>query len=135
MRFPVEAVPDGHPFAPHHLTWAVLLLLVAVWVVSDNFPHREPLLAGVGGVLALFAFLFIWPFYPQPGATLTLFGVLVALVGVLLPGGVWASYPVGWRGLALLAVLVALDDAVSHAFGIWTPVDWAWRAYLLPVLV
>ncbi|CQH55248.1 uncharacterized protein HHUB_2206 [Halobacterium hubeiense] len=38
----------------------------------------------------------------------------------------WAVYPWYWRGVALVGGLVALDDAVSHAFGIWTPLDAGW---------
>lgn len=73
--FPVESVPDGAIFAPHHF-----------WI-------------GVG--VAVFAFGFVWRVYPVTGA-----------VGSLL-------------GLA-----IALDDALSHAFGVWTPLDWVWTAHL-----
>lgn len=55
----------------------------------------------IGLSMALFGFMFVWRLYPRAGATLTLLGVLVAA-----------------------------DDAVSHAFGVWTPLDALWRVYL-----
>lgn len=134
MTFPAERVPDGAVFAPHHLTWGALVALLVVLVVADNYARREPVAALVGLTLALFGFLFVWPFYPATGAAMTLAGVTLALVGVCFPGGIWAAYPLQCRLLALLGVLVALDDAVSHTFGVWTPVDWVWGAYVYPVL-
>jgi len=132
--FPHEGVPDGAVFGPHHLYIGVATLLLAVWVVSNNLPHREPLLAAVGALTALFAFATIWPYYHGTGAALALTGLLVALVGVCWPGGVWAVYPLRWRLVALMGVLVAFDDVIEHAFGMWTPLDAAFGevAYLLP---
>lgn len=49
-------------------------------------------------------------------------------MALLRPSLWWTQYPALTHALALLFVLVALDDAVSHAFGAWTPVDAAWRA-------
>ncbi|MGB9987325.1 hypothetical protein [Salarchaeum japonicum] len=134
MTFPAEHVPDGAVFAPHHLTWGVLVVVFAAWIVSDNYPRREPLFAMAGAGLALFAFLFVWRFYPAAGAALALTGVTMTFAGILYPGGVWAAYPLRWRVLAFVGAVVALDDAVSHAFGVWTPVDAAWRAFLIPVI-
>lgn len=60
--------------------------------------------AYVGILLTGFAFLFIWPRYPTTGAA-----------------------------LSLLGTLILADDVISHAFGVWTPIDWAWgkvRPYL-----
>lgn len=73
--FPVERVPDGAIFAPHHF-----------WL-------------GVG--IAVFAFGLCWRYYPVTGATGTLVGLSIAL-----------------------------DDAVSHAFGVTTPLDWFWTVHL-----
>ena len=126
MSWPAEAVPDGAAFAPHHLTWGALIALLVVFVVADDYARREPLFALVGLTLALFGFLFVWPYYPVTGAALTLAGVTCALGGVLWPGGIWAAYPLRWRLVAVLGVLVALDDAVSHTFGVWTPLDGIW---------
>jgi hypothetical protein len=134
VTFPAEAVPDGHVFAPHHLTWGALLAGLVVFVVADNYRHREPLAALFGVVLALFGFLTVWKFYPATGALLTLGGCALVLAGVCWPGGIWTSYPLRWRVLAFLAGCVALDDAVSHAFGVWTPVDWLWTAHVAPLL-
>lgn len=119
MTFPAEGVPDGAVFAPHHLITGLL----AVWVVADNYPRREPLLAIVGAVFALVGFLLVWRWYPGTGAAMTLAGIVLVPTGVCWPGGMWAAYPVRWRLVALLGALTALDDAASHAFGVWTPLD------------
>jgi hypothetical protein len=58
-----------------------------------------------GLLVAAFAFSLVWPHYPKTGATGTILGVLIAL-----------------------------DDALSHALGIWTPLDWIWEAYLSGVV-
>jgi len=133
-RFPHESVPDGAVFGPHHLYVGVIVLGFAVWVVSDNYPRREPLLAAAGALLALFAFATVWPYYHGTGAALALAGLLVALIGVLWPGGVWTAYPLRWRLVAFLGVSIAADDIVEHAFGIWTPLDAVFNevAHLLP---
>jgi hypothetical protein len=55
-------------------------------------------------------------------------------VGLLVAGFsfalVWRFYPVTGALGTLLGVLVALDDAVSHAFGVWTPLDWVWTVHV-----
>lgn len=55
----------------------------------------------IGVGVALFAFVCVWPYYPAAGALLTLVGMAVGL-----------------------------DDVLSHAFGIWTPLDWVWQVWL-----
>lgn len=52
----------------------------------------------IGVALTYFAFKYVWPRYPRLGASLTFVGIGIAL-----------------------------DDAVSHAFGVWTPLDWGWK--------
>ena len=79
MTFPAEKEPDGDVMAPHHF-----------WI-------------GIG--LAVFGFLFTWPYYPETGATITLVGTLLIV-----------------------------DDVISHVFGVWTPADWLWKKYLYPKL-
>jgi len=134
VTFPAESVPDGAVFGPHHLYVGLLVLLFAVFVVADDYRQREPLVAIVGAVLALFAFATVWPFYHVTGALLTLAGLLVVLIGILWPGGMWSGYPLKWRLVAFAGVLIAADDAVSHAFGVWTPLDAGWGQvyHLLP---
>ncbi|MDH5019024.1 hypothetical protein [Halobacterium rubrum] len=134
MTFPAESVPDGVIGAPHHLYIGVLVLAVAILVVADDYAQREPLLALTGTLTALFAFATVWPYYHATGALLTLAGLLVALVGVVWPGGMWSGYPLVWRLVAFVGVLVGLDDAVSHAFGIWTPLDAVWKTGIYPAL-
>jgi len=132
--FPHEAVPDGDVGGPHHLYIGVTVVVFAAWVVSDNLPHREPLVAAAGALLALFAFATIWPYYHGTGAVLALAGLMVAVIGVCWPGGMWAGYPLWWRLVAFVGVYIAADDVVEHAFGIWTPLDAGFNAvaHLLP---
>ncbi|MFW5896346.1 MAG: hypothetical protein ACOCUA_03080 [archaeon] len=136
MTFPHEAVPDGAIFAPHHYTYGALLAILAVFIVWDNYRDREPLLAAVGLGMGLFGFLSVWPYYPPAGAILALTGPLVAIAAVvagsfgLAVGDVWDDYPRRERVAVVLFSLVALDDALEHAFGVWTPLDALWASGL-----
>jgi hypothetical protein len=78
-RFPAEDEPDGDVLAPHHFY--------------------------VGALLAWFGFMFVWPYYPEAGAAMTIVGTLVLI-----------------------------DDVVSHAFGVWTPLDAVWKRVLWPIV-
>lgn len=127
MTWPAEAIPDGHVIAGHHLYVGLFVLGFAIWVVADDYAHREPLLAAVGAAFALFGFLVVWKWYPGTGAAMTLAGVTVAFAGVLWPGGMWSGYQFRWRPVAFVGVCIAVDDAVSHAFGWWTPLDAGWQ--------
>jgi len=134
VSFPHEAVPDSAIFGPHHLYVGVLVVLAVVWVVSDNYPHREPLLAAVGALVALFAFATVWPYYPPVGALGALAGLTLAAVGILWPGGIWGAYPLRARGLAVVGVAVALDDVIEHAFPVATPLDVLFARVIYPVI-
>lgn len=81
------------------------------------------MLAAVGNPLALVEFGLTWRWYPGTGAAMTLAGVTLVLAAVLWPGGIWADYPLRARLVAVVGALVAADDAVSHALGVWTPLD------------
>jgi len=134
MTFPHEAVPDGAVFGPHHLYVGLAVLALAVLVVWDNQPRREPLLTFTGGALALFGFMYVWQYYPPVGALMTLAGLTLALAGVTWPGGMWHGYPLRWRAVALLGVAIAADDIVEHTFGVWTPLDALFRVVVVPVI-
>lgn len=141
MTFPAEPVPDNALTAPHHFLWSLYLALLATAVVWDDWAHREPFLTTLFIVLALFAWFQVWRWYPAAGATLVLVSLAAAILSVLLAiSGVelvfngWAAYPLKWRVFVLLMLLVSLDDAVSHAFGVWTPLDAIWNRYLVPHL-
>lgn len=133
MSFPADAVPDGAIFAPHHLTYALLAALLVAAVVWDDFRHIEPIGVAVGAGIALFGFLFVWAYYPVVGASMTLLGTTLALAAVVF-SPVWDHYPLRYRVLMAFLILLALDDAISHAFGVWTPADWLWKEYLFGVM-
>ena len=130
-EFPNESVPDGAVFGPHHAYIGVLLALLAMAVVWDNAPQKEPLATAAALLGATFAFATVWPFYSTTGALLALAGIMVAIVALFaLP--FWNSYAwFGPRGLAILGALIALDDVLEHAFGVPTPLDWLWKAHIV----
>jgi len=134
MAFPAEPVPDGHILGPHHLYIGVGVMVLVAAVVWDNYPQREPVLYAAAGLAALFAFQYVWPFYPATGAALSLAALLAALSAPLLPGWFWSNVTLPVRLAAVLAVVVALDDVVSHALGVWTPLDALWKAAIYPVV-
>ena len=56
-------------------------------------------------------------------------GLAIAFFGFV---SVWAYYPRLGAIMALLGLAIAADDAVSHAFGVWTPLDWLWNNHIRP---
>ena len=66
----------------------------------------------------------------------SLFTGNVAAISALAVRVVWT--PDRWRIAPLLVALVlavvALDDVLQHAFGWGTPLDWAWKNHLRPLL-
>jgi hypothetical protein len=82
--------------------------------MSDQFPHDTepdgdvslPHHFWIGIALSVFSFWSVWPAYPAVGAVGTLLGLLVAL-----------------------------DDAVEHAFGIPTPLDQLWNRWLRDMVI
>lgn len=132
--FPAETVPDGAAWAPHHLTWGVAFALLACLVVWDNYRDVEPIYSAAALAVTAFAFLFVWPFYAEAGAALTLVGLTVAIGALLTPSLPWTHYPTAPHAVCLALTLVAVDDALSHAFGVWTPIDHVWSVAVYPLL-
>lgn len=138
--FPYHAVPDGAILAPHHLYIGAVLALLAAATVWDHKPREDPVAVTAGLLAALFGFLVTWPVWPVTGAALTLAGLAFALGAVFLAPFWHGRYPwlsgyrPGARSVVLLGILLALDDAVQHAFGWATPLDWFWKAALAPLL-
>lgn len=123
--FPVEAIPDGHVGAPHHAYTGLLGLLFACAVVWDDYRKREPLAATWGALVAFFGFALVWRWYPFLGASMFGIGLFASLVGVWRWSGVYSRR---WQAVAVVCWLVALDDWLSHSFGVWTPLDAFWGA-------
>lgn len=130
--FPAEPVPDGAVMAPHHFTYAVYAACLLSLVVWDDYRDREPLVV-VGSLAAAYVgFVHVWKWYPVTGAALVLIGLAGASGGLLRPA--WSEWDPRVRIGVAICVLIAWDDAISHAFGVWTPLDAFWKAYLLPVI-
>ena len=134
VNFPVEVVPDGHVMGPHHLYLGVGAMLYVAALVWDNYARREPVVFAAAALAALFAFQYVWPFYPEAGAGLSLLALLVGLLAPVVRMGYWSDVCLALRVAAVVAVMVVLDDVVSHAFGVWTPLDWFWSVALYPVV-
>ena len=125
--FPVESVPDGHTLAPHHFTWGALLTFWVVTYAWDRFTDREPLVVTLGLSAGLFSFIMLWRFYAIAGAVGTVVGTLIATAG-LIRFRKYATRPAFWA--AAFGVFAMWDDWFSHALGIWTPLDWLFKAYV-----
>ena len=143
MTIPVESIPDGAVFAPHHFHYAVLAALLVAAVVWDNYREREPVLLVAGLFTAEFGFTLTWPHYPVTGAALAVGGTLAATVPLAHALGVVVGRRLGrewsrpyWAEFPLLAVvvfallLVAWDDLLNHAFGLSTPLDSIWKHHI-----
>lgn len=127
MSFPAEAVPDGSILAPHHYQYALLAVLFLTAYGWDRFTDREPWALALGSLIGLWAFTQVWPFYPLIGALMAFLGPLIASVALIR----WRAYherPVFWLAIGFL--LLAWDDWLSHAFGVWTPADALFHALL-----
>lgn len=133
MTYPVEPVPDGAIFAPHHLYVGVLLALLAAATAWDIYPRREPVVVAGGLLAALFGFALTWPYYPVTGATLSLAGLCAALLAALFRTRYWSDVPTVARVVVVLGVYIALDDAADHALPITTPLEYVGR-WLLPLI-
>lgn len=120
--FPHEAVPDGELGVLHHLYIGGFIILFVCWVVGDDYKKREPVVTASGAIIALTFFGLWWEHYPVSGAVLSGIGVIISGIGVMRPA--WSKYwPLRWRIIAVLGVLIMLDDWVSHALGLPTLLD------------
>lgn len=64
------------------------------------------------------------PHHLYIGLAITLFGFMFA----------WANYPKLGASITAAGIAIQADDYVSHAFGIWTPLDAVWEQWLRPVI-
>lgn len=125
--FPHEAVPDGAIFANHHYYIGLFVAALAVASVWDD-QRWDPLAVASGLLVGLFGFALTWKYHPVTGATLALAGPTISTLAL-------AARPY-WRrrrsraAWVLLGLLITLDDAIEHAFGVWTPLDALWVQYL-----
>lgn len=131
--FPHEAVPDGAVFAPHHLYIGVLAALLGLAMMWDD-RTADPWACAASILAALFGFALVWPHYATAGAALSVGGLTAALLAPAARRGYWSEVN-GTHFVAYLSgVLIALDDVAEHAFGVWTPLDHVWSAWLFDVV-
>ncbi|MFB6073512.1 MAG: hypothetical protein ABEJ89_00710 [Haloarculaceae archaeon] len=140
MSFPYHTVPDGSVALSHHFTWGLLLALVPILVVWDVHPNRQPAGVLTSIIVAFIGFILMWPVYHVAGALVTLAGLAAASVATVFrllqvrfdDDLRWSYWPViVWA----LLLLVAWDDAIQHAFGVVTPLDWTWKHGLRHVVI
>lgn len=137
--FPYHQVPDGSVALPHHLTWALILTLVPLWILSNGTQRRQPVLTLTAVVVALVAFVLVWPTHHALGAALSVAATATAalvlaarlLLALRADDPDWPPLPLA---IALLLTLIALDDVLHHAFGWPMPLDWVWKTHLRPRL-
>lgn len=147
---PYHGVPDGCFFCPHHYPMGIYGAVFALMVVWDNRRKKEPVISAIGIMVSYFGWTFMWSgkFHDVWGAIFVLLGLTIATIPVLIGlidkllefalnqrgedwGPVlWDDYNIRWGALYLLMILVAWDDALQHAFGIWTPLDRLWKVWL-----
>ncbi len=132
--FPYEKVPDGVILAPHHLTIGALIGLYFCAIVWDNYRYRQPHVVGGSLLSVIFSFISIWPYYPVLGAVLTLLSLLAATIAVMVRS-IWYEYPLKYRQGVATAIIIAWDDALSHTFGVQTPLDWLFLNIIFPLIV
>ena len=128
-NLPVESVPDASAIAPHHYIIGAFITLIVVFLVQDNYRHKEPYMVLIGITLGLFGFVFTWEWYPATGAMLSLSGIIIASIGLFRD--LWDQYPRHTQYIATFGLLIMLDDVVSHIFGISTPLDALWVNYII----
>lgn len=130
MTFPVEAVPDGNVWLPHHFAYATWAALFLAWYVSNE--ERKPTVVVGSLLVALFGWYHLWPGGAPTVGALTVLAGLTAAAAALVARSDWREeYPQYSRALLVLLVLVAADDVLQHAFGIPTPLDGIWKHYQL----
>lgn len=144
--FPAEMVPDGALFAPHHYLLGTFVALFVFALLWDNYRNDEPTTTVGLTIVSLFGWAFTWKYYPTLGASMAIVGTFGATFVLLWDGFIaprfrfpspfgdrWEDYPLKWRVVGLVGSLIAVDDLLSHAFGLWTPLDAVWP-YIVPYI-
>ncbi len=103
------------------LTWFTL------WAGPSPFLGAVGTLAGLAGALAAIVASPFWSAWRWTRDVDLPSGGLRAIPARLV-ARMWSVVTV--RSVTALGVLIAFDDAVEHAFGVWTPLDWFWGAFL-----
>lgn len=98
-----------------------------LWAGPSPFLGAVGTLAGLAGALAAVAASPFWSAWRWTRDVDVSTGGLRS-IPVRLVARVWSVVTV--RSVTALGVLIALDDAVEHAFGVPTPLDWFWAAFL-----
>jgi len=124
VTYPAEAEPDGERFGPHHHLYPLYALLLYVYVTQRYAPI---LVTGI--IIGLVGWFHFWKWYPKTGATLSGVGLILTVLGIPQLAASWIE-----GSVLLLAVLYATDDWLSHAVGVWTPLDWVFKEYVASML-
>lgn len=127
--FSAPPVPDGNIWFPHHFVIGAWGALFVSWLLPTD--GGKPWLMVGGLLVSLFGWYHAWSHYPVMGALLVLVGLTVATVALRQPCWVDGTDR-KFRLLAVFFILVAWDDAISHTFGMPTPLDLVWAGIIAP---
>ncbi len=58
-------------------------------------------------------------------------GIAVSVFGFV---SVWDLYPVTGATMTVIGTVILVDDVISHAFGIPTPLDELWSRVIYPIM-
>jgi len=91
-EFPVESVPDGSIWYPHHFWTGLVIALFVTWYRGDDADTdapryaRKPVFTVAGAGLAVYGWLFLWHNATSPfwGAAFSLVGTTAAVLSVAL---------------------------------------------------
>jgi len=59
-------------------------------------------------------------------------GVLIAVFGF---ASVWPYYSLTGASMALIGLLIALDDVIEHMTPYTTPLDFVWKRFIFPLVM
>lgn len=130
MMFPAESVPDATALAAHHYLQGTVMVWFAATYAWDKFTDREPWYLLSASVFGGFMFALLWEYHPVGGAVLSGLAIPVIAIGLVRFRHYATRTP---YMLAVVGWLFMIDDWVSHALGVWTPLDQAF-VYIAPYL-
>lgn len=129
-----ESVPDGSIWYPHHFVIGAWGLMFVSWLLTLD--GDRPIVTVGGLLVAMYGWYHIWPSLPLTGSLVVLTGLLITTFA--LTRKFWytqADHRKRVERAAAVFLIIAWDDTISHAFGVYTPLDHVWAVLLHPTLI